>query len=146
MSWPVGPKHDKVRSSASKKKVEEEEEEKNRACIQFGGATIEGWLGRDLEKKIPGLYWLTLISEALANRHNVSISSLAGAALEHSELGRGQHLFRFYDRPDEWRDSVAVAGLYAAHAGIFNLELVKPQFDLSAKTIVEFAESLRKWR
>ena len=54
---------------------------------------------------VPGLYWwLTLVSESLANRHGVPLSALTEPALEHKRLGRGQHLLRFHVRPGAWRE------------------------------------------
>src|SRR5215831_1788469 len=41
----------------------EERKRRNRIVMKQGINTIESWLGRDTEKYIPGLYWLTMLSE-----------------------------------------------------------------------------------
>lgn len=123
----------------------DEREKRNRVTTQQGPNRIESWVGRDTQKYVPGFYWLTLLSETLARQHSVPLSAVAAVAQEHLELDGGQHLFRFYQRPEDWRDATAVTDLIRSLSGVFDIDKVKPQL-LSAKNYLEFNALLREWR
>jgi hypothetical protein len=123
----------------------EEKEAKNRVTTKQGVNTIESWVGRDTRKYIPGLYWLTLLSTSLAEKHNVSLSAIEGMALEHVELEGGQHLFRFYEAPEKWRCATEVAELYSSLPGVFNIEKVRPQIE-SAKNFLDLNAIIKNWK
>lgn len=122
-----------------------EREYRNRVTVQQGSNKIENWVGRDTRKNVPGLYWLTLLSETLAKRHGVSLAAIEAVAQEHIALEGGQHLFRFYERPEDWQKTNAVTELCTSLTGVFNVEDVKPQL-LAAKNFLELNSMLRDWR
>jgi hypothetical protein len=123
----------------------EEREHRNRLATQQGVRRIEAWVGRDTKKYVPGLYWLTLLSDSLAKRHGVPVSALAAVAQEHVALGLGQHLFRFYNRPEDWQRTSIVADLCASLAGVFDIEAVRPSVD-AAKDFLELNLVLQNWK
>lgn len=123
----------------------EEKEAKNRVTTKQSINTIESWVGRDTRKYIPGLYWLTLLSAALAEKHGVPLSAIEHAALEHVELEGGQHLFRFHEKPENWRSSAAVAELSSSLPGVFDVEKVRPQLE-AAKNFLDLNAIIRKWK
>jgi len=124
----------------------EERERRNRVILRFGVNTIESWVGRDARRYIPGLYWLTLLPQALAERHAVPLSRLAEAAVEHTRLGPDQHLFRFYHEPRDWvAHESEMDGLYALCPGIFDVRKVEPLLS-NAKTIIEATAVLSGWK
>ena len=125
--------------------AQEERYQRNRVTIKQGVNTIESWVGRDTQKYVPGFYWLTLLPDALARQHAVSLSKVEKVAQEHIELEGGQHLFRFYERPEDWRATSAVAELCASLPGVFNVEKVKPQLP-AAKNFLELNSMLREWK
>ena len=89
--------------------------------------TSEQFIGRDTSKYVPGLYWLTLLPEALASRHGVPLAEVAKVALEHTRLAGGQHLFRFHERPEDWAERrQALDEVCASLPGVFNIADVKP--------------------
>lgn len=118
-----------------------EHEYRNRVSVQQGNNKIDSWVGRDTRKNVPGLYWLTLLSETLATRHGVSLAAIEAIAQEHIALEGGQYLFQFYERPEDWQKTHAVAELCASLPGIFNVETVRPQL-LAAKTFLELNSML----
>jgi hypothetical protein len=122
-----------------------EREHRNRFTVQQGNNKIDNWVGRDTRKNLPGLYWLTLLSETLAKRHRVSFDAIEAVAKEHIALEGGQHLFRFYERPEDWQKTNAVTELCASLPGVFNIEKVKPQL-LAAKNFLELSSMLQDWR
>jgi hypothetical protein len=122
-----------------------EREHRNRVTIQQGSNKVENWVGRDTRKNVPGLYWLTLLSETLAKRHGVPLAAIEAVAQEHIALAGGQHLFRFHERPEDWQKTSAVTELCASLSGVFNVEEVKPQL-LAAKSFLELSSMLRDLR
>ncbi len=125
--------------------VQEERYQRNRVTIQQGGNEIESWVGRDIQKYVPGFYWLTLLSDTIAKQHRVSLSTVEAAAKEHLEPENGQHLFRFYERPEDWAQSPAIAKLGASFPGVFNIDKIKPQL-LAAKNFLELSSILKDWK
>jgi len=65
--------------------------------------------------------------------------------MEHVALEAGQHLFRFYERPEDWAATSVVASLCASLDGVFDIEMVKPKL-LAAKTFQEFHTVLQDWK
>jgi hypothetical protein len=123
------------------------EEEKDRNFFQLGTVRPDGvtaYLGRDTEKFIPGLYWLTLISESLATKHDVPLNLLEEISLEHVDLGSGLHLFRFYDRPEDWQSDTKVKALAASLPGIFNRQNVMSEFRFGMG-FNELVDLMHKW-
>jgi hypothetical protein len=123
----------------------EEREHRNRVTTTQGINTIESWVGRDLQKYIPGLYWLTLLSSALMEKHGMPLSKVVEIALEHIQVADGQHLLRFYDRPDEWKAASHVKGLIASIPGVFNVEKVKTEL-ATAETFLDLHAVVRMWK
>lgn len=125
--------------------TQEERYQRNRVTVRQGVNTIESWVGRDTKKYVPGFYWLTLLPDALAKQHGVPLSEVEKVAQEHIELEGDQHLFRFYERPEDWRATSAVAELCASLPGVFDVERVKPQLP-AAKNFLELDSMLRVWK
>jgi hypothetical protein len=90
-------------------------------------------------------YWLTLLPDALTTQHGVPLSAVEAVAQEHIKLEDGQHLFRFYKRPEDWQATAAVENLCASLPGVFDVEKVKPQLS-AAKNFLEFNSMLREWK
>lgn len=122
-----------------------ERERRNRIAIQQGANAIESWVGRDTQKYVPGFYWLTLLSSAFAKQHGIAISAVKAVAEEHTELEGRQHLFRFYERPEDWQKTSSVTELCASLSGVFDIEKIKPQLS-AAKTFLELNSMLRDWK
>jgi hypothetical protein len=125
--------------------VPEEREQQNRVTTKQGVNTIESWVGRDTQKYIPGLYWWTLLPASLAERHGVSLHTIAGVALEHVELEGQQHLFRFYEKPEDWRSATVMAELRSSLSGVFDVERVRLQFE-RARTFLELNALVDAWK
>ncbi len=122
-----------------------EREQRNRVTATLGVNTIESWVGRDTSKYVPGFYWLTLLPDTLAKQHGIPLRAVEAVAHEHINLDGGQHLYRFYERPEGWQETPAVAELCATLSGVFDVEKVKPQL-LAAKSFSDLNALLRQWR
>jgi len=125
--------------------TEEEEIRRNKFFGKIGINSIESWFGRDPEKNIPGLYWLTVIAEDLAKKHHVPLAALEAIALEHRVLPGGVHFFRFYEKASDWLSNKKVPELCASLPGLFDIGTVTPQIT-DGMTYREYMEELRKWK
>ena len=128
----------------------EELDHRNRLFVEIDGGrggSSESLQGIDLAKYVPGLYWLTLLPETLAARHGVSLDEVSRMALEHVDLGDGQHLFRFCDRPDDWRQRAGAIDEFCARApGMFDIHHVRRLVGGGVKTFAELDEITDPWR
>lgn len=122
-----------------------ERERRNRVKVQQGSSAIESWVGRDTQKYVPGLYWLTLLPNALAERHGVPLAALNAVAQGHIELEGQQHLYRFYERPEDWQTTSAVTQLCASLPGVFDVQRVTPQIS-AAKNFIELNSLFQEWK
>jgi hypothetical protein len=124
--------------------ADEEEMHRHYLRVEVKSGVMSAYYGRDIDRYIPGLYWLTLVSERLLEKHGVPIGVLENIALEHADLGGGIHLFRFYDRPEDWTSSTAINEVLQSVPGFFDLRKVRagltPGVDFE-----ELARELRPW-
>lgn len=90
----------------SNDEARDEYDHRNRYYITIGKNHIEDAVGRDLDKYIPGVYWQTLLSDALLDKHHVEITTLEAEAISSEALGDGSfHLLKFYESPDDWKQN-----------------------------------------
>lgn len=103
---------------------------RNQVVVKTTVGTSNKFLGRNLAKWVPGLYWLTLLPEALAERHGVPLAEVEAEALEQMSLGNGQRLFRFYDHPEDWcANSRTLDGLCATLSGVFSIAEARSELE-----------------
>lgn len=119
---------------------------RNRLVKKASYGTEEAWVGRNWHLRMPGLYWLTVIPESLAQQHGLPLETLKQAALAVEEPAPGVWLLKFFELPEQW---LAHAGkldrLCEETQGIFAISCVRPAFE-EAKTFLETAEVLHAWR
>ena len=61
------------------------------------------YIGRDLDRYVSGVYWQTLLSTALLDRHG--IEELRQHAVSTKSLGGGAvRMLKFFDDPSNWRE------------------------------------------
>lgn len=124
----------------------DERERRNRLNIRLQDKyAVQAWVGRDIYKYVPGFYWLTLLPDILARQHGIPLPLVEQVALAHFELEAKQHLFQFYERPDDWSTKANVARLCASLSGVFDIEMVRPQA-LTATNIFHLNSMLDQWK
>lgn len=125
----------------------DEYDHRNRYFVTIGQNHIESWIGRDLSKYIPGVYWCTLLSNALLDRHRVRVSDLSCEAMSTESLGDGSiHLLKFYERPEDWQLHVErLDDLCERVQGVFSRRAVESAAE-GAKSFLEFDEAIAMWR
>lgn len=77
-----------------------EYESRNKYVREIGGGTFEAWVGRDLRKYFPGLYWMTVIPD--------QPPGIVAKVMEMSEmvverLDSGSWLVTAFSQPNQWR-------------------------------------------
>ena len=118
---------------------------RNNVRTKLPQGTPSGWVGRDYNRWVPGLYWLTLLHEAFAERHGLPLEEVGKAALAHTALGGGQHLFRFHDHPEAWRERRReLDALCAALPGVFNIADVHARL-AGVTDIKGWSEAIDPW-
>lgn len=123
-----------------------ERERRNRLTLRLQDKyTVEAWVGRDIRTRIPGFYWLTLMSDTLARQHVIPLSTVEQFSITHLKLEDGQHLFQFYERPDDWSRTANVAELCASLPGVFDIEKARPQA-LTVTSILQMNSPLDQWK
>jgi hypothetical protein len=124
--------------------AEEELERRNRITTELGINTIHSWVGRDIQKYVPGLYWWTLLPASLAEQHGIPLSTLVSPAREHIEIEGQLHLLRFYEKPEDWQTAPVMAELYRSLPGVFDVEKLRPKLRGST-TFLELNAVLDAW-
>jgi len=125
----------------------EERERRNRISITQGVNLIEAWVGRDVQKYVPGMYWITIISKEITRLHCVSASLFAHKSKETIELCNGNAwLLRFYEKPEDWlgMDSEMTA-VFGALSGIFNIENIRKSLS-GASNYLELNGLFAQWK
>lgn len=80
-----------------------EYDHRHRHCITIDKNRIESWIGRSLQKYITGVYWYTLLSDDVLEKHGVILPDLASEAIAAETVNNGSlHLLKFYDEAEEW--------------------------------------------
>jgi hypothetical protein len=111
---------------------------------ESGDNGSSSFLGRDLRRYIPGLYWRTVISAELAAGHGVDLEAVGALTPGHRRLpdarpGHGLHVFSFGDDPLGHRTDDAASRICKATPGFFHIDMVKPDW-IAARTWREWSE------
>lgn len=104
----------------------EERVHRNLITIKFDGKTMDAWVGRDPLKAIPGIYWITVISQALIERHKLPIAELQRSAVASSIINNQTYIIEMYTQPDKWVSyQEKLDAICSSVNGIFDIEKVK---------------------
>ena len=125
----------------------EEYDHRNRYYITIGMNQIEDWIGRDLEKYIPGVYWYTLLSNKLLNKHGVDLSRLSSEAISTETIRSGDlHLLKFYENPEEWKENAErLDKLCERTDGVFSRKSVETAVS-GVSNYLEYEDIIADWR
>jgi len=124
--------------------LKEERFARNRHFYQIGANKIESWVGRDIKKQIPGFYWITLISDQLLQKYSIPPDVIISVAKEFSKFKNGLNLFKFYENPEDWKNTSEVADLCASLPGVFDISVVTPAVS-NAKNVMHFLELISQF-
>ena len=100
---------------------DEEYAHRNQLVVETTMGMEYSFNGRDIDRYVPGIYWITLLSDQLINMHKVRIDSLYSASTIHVNEFNA-HLFQFYTNPEEWSKKKEELKLLSKPAGFFHKE------------------------
>lgn len=125
----------------------EEYDHRNRYYITIGMNQIEDWIGRDLEKYIPGVYWYTLFSDELLSKHGVDLAGLTAEAISTETLGDGSlHLLKFFENPEDWKENAErLDKLCERTDGVFSRKSVETAVS-GVSNYLEYDDIIADWR
>ncbi|GLS82127.1 hypothetical protein [Paraferrimonas haliotis] len=117
---------------------------RNSHFIIQGVNKIETWVGRDLYKYLPGFYWLTFISNAVAKQHGIDISSVSESA-EYISNCNGV-LMRFFDDPRSWQNYADLLDDFCESSnGVFTIKDVEKSVS-NDMNFLELNAVLAQWK
>jgi hypothetical protein len=123
----------------------EERKWRNRLSVKLKNLQmLETWVGRDPRKYIPGLYWLTVISEELAQQHHISLTDIACDAEFICNYG-SITLFLFFQHPEDWLQyRERIDKLCTKYRGIFSLNRIRALLE-GESNFLELNALLSNW-
>ncbi|MBR7745037.1 hypothetical protein [Undibacterium baiyunense] len=124
-----------------------EYEHRNRYFKKIGHNNIEDWLGRDLNKYLPGLYWHTLLSSAAIERYRLPFDQLISEAKRVISVNSNSlHELVFYDDATEWRENVDKLDVICKNTeNIFSIRSVEALLE-KADNFDDYDELVSRWR
>jgi hypothetical protein len=124
----------------------EERKRRNRVGKRFDNSLLESWVGRSIDKYLPGLYWLNLISTDHAKTLNADIDSLQRLAFKYESLVDGDYLLlQMYESPELWEENAGRLDKVCDDInGFFSKEKCIEQLS-SASDRKEYEERLKLW-
>lgn len=119
---------------------------RNLIHLDLGTMQVESWVGRDVSRYVPGLYYLTAISNQLLLSLHVGEASLEGLArFLHRKTSEGR-LFEFYDDIDKWEEFAGYLDKLCVELNwIFSKSLLERQL-VGVKNYKEARNVLKNWR
>lgn len=108
---------------------------RNRIIQKKEYGTLESWVGRDYNKYLPGLYWITLIPNCLIKKFGIDVDEIRDLADKFEIKSNGNIFARFYDDPDQWQARAEAIDSWCARTpGCF----YKPPVESEAAKIPDF--------
>ncbi len=124
---------------------EQEYEYRNRIKLDISGSEVESWVGRDLTRYLPGLYYFTLISHRQVEQKSVDTETLKVNALSCTEVSDKATLYKFYDNSTQWESFKSkIDQLCRLNKGIFSKDDVE-EVALKASNVMDFIMKTRQW-
>jgi hypothetical protein len=118
---------------------------RNRIQRTMNYGTHEAWVGRNYEKYLSGLYWITLIPEAMMKRLGVELDSLKRVATEAVLYQNRTWLVRLYGDPTEWASKATAIDRWCAQTnGCFHKEKAENSL-AQAANFIEASEAIEEW-
>jgi hypothetical protein len=121
-----------------------EYEHRNLLKVTHANGTSEAWVGRDLSRYVPGLYWRTWFSSQYLLERGLQHSMLCRCSAEVVERPDGYE-YCFFLNPDLWLENVNwLDRLCEETPGIFSLSVAREAFE-QARGIEERVKALKDW-
>ena len=116
---------------------------RNKYIRRFDGMQVESWVGRDLRKYLPGIYWMTALPKEHANCLP-SLVSATGAAV--TQIDSGHWLVKAYDNPANWLQyAPQIDEWLSQQPTFFSKRRILSQLD-AAPNYMALSEITAEWR
>lgn len=124
-----------------------EREHRNKHFATFGINNVESGIGDDVSKYIPGLYWYTLLSDSILDKHSVKLSELSREAISCEALGDSStYLLNFFEKPKDWRkNSDRLDNICKNINGIF-FRTSAEEAVKNVNNLIEYLSIISDWR
>lgn len=123
----------------------EERNHRNRHFIKFGMNNIESWVGRDIDKYIPGFYWYTVLSRQIMEKHGVSLSDILPHVLSSQGNDIDTIVLQSYEDPNSWEAHAdKIDALCEELNGVFSIIDVQ-KAARGCKSYLEYNEAIEPW-
>lgn len=116
---------------------------RNRYFRKLGANQFEAWIGRDLRKYLPGIYWLT----ALSKEHYDALSEMGGVPTTTvTQLDPEHWLIKAFDNPASWQQHAdRLDNWLATQPGFFSKRRIQAQLD-AVSDMAALSELVGEWR
>jgi hypothetical protein len=110
---------------------------------EVGSSSFEAWVGRDLSRYLPGLYWLTVLSR----RHASLVPRIRAAlAVEVVPIGSGHWLVKLFGKPETWPEHAPrIDDWLCSNPDVFCKRRAEQQLD-AAPNIAALSLVAQEWR
>lgn len=123
-----------------------ERHHRNQLSKKTPGGSETNWVGRDWRKYVPGLYWVTILSDDLIREHGVPRNDLMAPALTMKMLSNINMLLKFFDKPERWIEyAPQLDDVCEKTTGVFSKRRVEPSY-MAAKDFLESMAVLHDFR
>lgn len=120
---------------------------RNLQKITLGKNDVSSWIGRDVGKFVPGVYWCTFFSDQYLASHNLNIDQLSKISIKSIPIGeqKGSTLLVYYDNPLDWQVYREKLDEFCATTeGVFSRNTVDRLVSPSM-TFLEYHEAISPW-
>ena len=116
---------------------------RNRVFRTFGDSNVEAWIGRELKRYLPGLYWITIISRTECDQRAWNFSDFP-RKYKNLNISEKHLAMQLYDRADDWNACEIVDDYCYTHSAFFSKR--QALMELNVMTDHEtFCQCLRRW-
>lgn len=121
----------------------EEYHHRNRYVRTLGANQFEAWIGRDLRKYLPGIYWLTVLSK---EHSDILVRLTATLAATVTQMDSEHWLIKAFENPNDWQQHAARLDEWCGkQPEFFSKQRVESQLD-EAPDLGALSELASQWR
>lgn len=115
----------------------EERAHRNRISEKKPYGIHEGWVGRDIKRYLPGVYWITLVPLKTLENLGIALDAIREIAISTEIVENTNVLAKLYERPTEWsKKAEAVDAWCIKTSGCFS----KKKVEAEAEGVTDFLE------
>lgn len=115
----------------------EERAHRNRISEKKPYGIHEGWVGRDIKRYLPGVYWITLVPVKTLENLGIALDAIREVAISIEIVENTNVIAKLYEKPTEWSKKTAVVDAWCVKtSGCFSKKKVEDE----AKRAANFFE------